>query len=199
VLAVNTTVIALVAPGDASPLASVRATNIRVYRSDPEASLLDRAVAACEEAGHTAAPYLLHDADPLAAVADAWAARFDGTGVIGDLEIAVAATISRWRARALDLPDYYLIADPEGYGATLRHWYLGVLAAAAPSRVVAVQPSLAIADQLPELSTGPWWPSLDRLLAGIDRVVPDQAGALAAPPPQPSLLRLTPQHAGPGT
>jgi hypothetical protein len=199
VLAVNTTVIALVAPGDASPLESVRATNIRVYRSDPEASLLDRAMAAGEEAGHTAAPYLLHDADPLAAVADAWAARFDGTGVAGDLEIAVAATLSRWRARSLDLPDYYLIADPEGYGATLRHWYLGVLAGAAPSRVVALRPSVSIADQLPELGTGPWWPSLDRLLDGIDRVVPDRVGQLAAPPERPGLLRLTSQHAGPVT
>jgi hypothetical protein len=199
VLAVNTTVIAVVAPGDATPLDGVRATNVRVLRADPEASLLDRAVAAGQEAGHTAAAYLLHDADPVAAVADAWARRFDGTGVAGDLEVAVATTLARWRAGSLDLPDYYLIADPEGFAPTLRHWYLGVLASAAPARVVALRPATPIVDQLPELSTGPWWPSLDRLLSDIDRVVPDQVGQLAAPPERPGLLRLAPQRSGPVT
>jgi hypothetical protein len=30
--------------------------------------------------------------------------------------------------------------------------------------------------QLGELPTGPWWPDLDRLLADIDHVLPEQAG-----------------------
>jgi hypothetical protein len=190
VLAVNTTVLAVVAPGDGTPLDGARASNVRVLRTDAEASLLDRAVAACAEAGHTAAPYLLHDADPLAAVADAWARRFDGTGVAGDLEIAVAATLSRWRAQTLDLPDYYLVADPEALGATERHWYLGVLATAAPARVVALRPATPIVDQLAGLATGPWWPSLDRLLADIDRLVPDQVRPVAGTGERPGLIRL---------
>ncbi len=189
-LAVNTTVLTVVAPGDATPLEGVRATNVRVLRTDPDASLLDRAVTACAEAGHTATPYLLHDADPLAAVADAWTRRFDGTGVAGDLELAVAATLARWRARSLDFPDYYLVADPEGFGPTMRHWYLGVLATAAPTRVVALRPATSLVDQRPELATGPWWPSLDRLLADVDRLVPDQVGPLAAPAERPGLIRL---------
>jgi hypothetical protein len=180
VLAVNTTVVAVVAPDDEKPLDGVRAANVRTIEPEPEAPALDRAVAAYEGARRTRAPYLLHDADPLAAVADAWARRFEGRGPAGELEVAVAETLARWRARSLDLPDYYLVIDPEALSPTLRHWYLGVLGSAAPARVVAGQPATPVADQLGTLRSGPWWPELDRLLDGIDRVVPDQAGDIAS-------------------
>lgn len=174
VLAVNTTVIAVVGPEGSRPLDGVHAANVRVLRPDPDASPLDRAVLAGREAGHTSAPYLLHDADPLAAVATAWARHFDGQGVPGDLELAVAGALARWRTRALDLPDYYLISQPEDLSPTLRHWYLGVMSGAAPVRVVALRPSIPTVDHLPGLLTGPWWPGLDRMLVDVDRVVPDR-------------------------
>ncbi len=38
----------------------------------------------------------------------------------------------------VELPDYYLVLDPESWAPTRRHWYLGVLARSArvvPDRV----------------------------------------------------------------
>ena len=175
-LAAQTTVVAVVAPDDALPLAHVRASNVRVLPSGGEGSTVDRAVTACEEARRTSVPYLVHDADPLGWVADAWGRFFDGEGVAGELEVAVSETLARWRARSLDLPDYYLVVDPERLTATRRHWFLGVLGSAAPVRVVPSRPSQPLVDHLPDLRPGPWWPDLDRLLNGVDRMVPDQAG-----------------------
>jgi hypothetical protein len=78
-------------------------------------------------------------------------------------------------AKAIELPDYYLLLDPGSWGATRRHWYLGLLHRAAPTRVV---PADAAADKvsasIATLASGRWWPELDRLLADVDRVVPDQ-------------------------
>jgi hypothetical protein len=188
VLSVNTTVIALVAPpaagtGDAGPLDDVRATNVRVLRIDADAPALERAASAYEQARRTRTPYLLHDADPLAWVADAWAERFEGPNVAGALEVAVAETLARWRARSLDLPDYYLVVDPEGFSPVLRHWFLGVLGSAAPRRVVTGRPEAPVVDRLVDLRPGPWWPDLDRLLADLDRILPEQAGLGPAPQP----------------
>jgi hypothetical protein len=183
VLRVNTTVVAVVAPaaGDVSPLGQVRAANVRVLRPDTEAPALDRAVVAWEQARRTSTPYLLHDADPLAWVADAWSRRFQEQGSAGELEVAVAETLARWRARSLDLPDYYLLADPEGLSPILRHWFLGLLGSAAPSRVVTSRAGASVVDPLADLRPGPWWPGLDRVLAGIDRVLPEQLGPMRTP------------------
>jgi hypothetical protein len=89
--------------------------------------------------------------------------------------VAVADTLARWRTRAIELPDYYLVLDAESFTATRRHWYLGVLHRAAPIRVV---PVAAATDQLRsrigKLTSGRWWPDLDQVLADVDRVVPDQ-------------------------
>jgi hypothetical protein len=173
---ISTTVIGLVGER-ARPTAEglERASNIRVELPDPAAPPLDRAVAAWQAATGAHLPYLVHDADPLALVADAWVRRFDEQGPAGELEVAVRETLARWRARAIDLPDYYILLDPGAWDATRRHWYLGVLHRAAPSRVL---PAEAASDQvqssIAKLSSGRWWPELDRLLAGVDRVVPDR-------------------------
>ena len=173
----NTTVVAFVAPGaEETPLKGVKAANVRVLRAEADAPALDEATRVWEQARRTSAPYLLHDADPLAWVADAWVRRFDGQGAVGELEVAVAETLGRWRARSLDLPDYYLIVDPERLGATRRHWFLGVLGAQAPTRVVVSRSSTPLVDHLADLRPGRWWPDLDRILADVDRVVPDQVG-----------------------
>jgi hypothetical protein len=75
----------------------------------------------------------------------------------------------------LELPDYYLLVEPESWDLTHRHWYLGVLVGAAPRRVTTIDP-VELVTTLPHLPPGPWWPELDQLLAGIEDVVPDQAG-----------------------
>jgi hypothetical protein len=190
-LSVNTTVVAVVAPPGVSPLDQARAANVRVLRPDPERSVLERAQDAWQQAHATSTSYLLHDADPLAWIADAWAARFEGRGAVGDLEVAVSETVARWRARTLELPDYYLVVDPEAFSPLLRHWFLGVLASAAPARVRAVSSSQPVTDQLGELPTGPWWPGIDRLVGDVEAVLPEQAG-ITAPSPVGAAALLTP-------
>ncbi|WP_433428561.1 hypothetical protein [Nonomuraea sp. CA-141351] len=131
-----------------------------------------------EIAGRSAATYVVHDADPLADVATAWTAYFDGTGVTGALEVAIEAALGELRADRLVLPDYYLVLDPDGMTETWRHWWLGVLGGAAPVRVVPVHASAgAVAEELGRLTAGRWWPAdLRAWLRGLPRVVPDQAG-----------------------
>jgi hypothetical protein len=173
---IATTVVGLVgdqARACAQPLE--RAANVRVELPDPAAPPLERAMAAWQAAASTKATYLVHDADPLAMVADAWVRRYDEQGPAGELELAVRETLSRWRAGTIDLPDYYIVLDPASWGPTRRHWYLGLLHRAAPNRVV---PADAAADKvrasIAALASGRWWPQLDRLLADVDRVVPDR-------------------------
>ncbi|HEV3495007.1 MAG TPA: hypothetical protein VHA34_01510 [Actinomycetes bacterium] len=173
---ISTTVIGLVGER-ARPCAEglERASNIRVELPDPDAPPLERAATAWQAATSAHLPYLVHDADPLALVAGAWVRRYDEQGPAGELEVAVRETLARWRARTIDLPAYYILLDPGSWDATRRHWYLGVLHRAAPARVVPVD---AAADQvqasIAKLSSGRWWPELDRLLADVDRVVPDK-------------------------
>lgn len=184
---VATTVLALVGALPVDELRALvgalgKAANVRAVVPDPEAAPLDRAVAAWGEAARAHIPYLVHDADPLAEVAAAWVDRWDGAGDIGRLEVAVQAVLQRWRARSLELPDYYLLVDAEALPPTARHWYLGVLAGTAPHRVVVAgaDPGEAVR-AVRGLRAGRWWPELDALLADVDRRVPDalQLGAPA--------------------
>ncbi len=173
-----TTVVAVVG-GDAT--VCVRrlgeAANVVAVSVDGDDPPLDRAVATWSQATRAHTPYLVHDADPLAVVADAWVRRYDEQGPIGELEVAVAETLARWRVGSIELPDYYLVLDAESWGATRRHWYLGVLHRAAPARVVPVPDPEAAARTLPRLGAGAWWGDLDDLLDGIERVVPDQVSS----------------------
>jgi len=173
---IATTVVALVgASGDAT--ASLKAKpNVTLYQAEPKAPLIEQAAAAWEAARRTHTTYFVHQADPLSWVAEAWAARFEGTGQAGDLEVAHAETVARYKARSLGLPDYYIVRSPEGLPATLRHWYLGVLGGARPCRVVVAGEGADLAAVLSALPVGPWWPGVDELLAGIENVVPEQAG-----------------------
>jgi hypothetical protein len=173
---VSTTVVALAGErARACMEAFERAANVRTVLVEPERPALDRAAAAWRAAQGTHLPYLLHDADPLDAVAGAWVRRFDAEGVAGELEGAVGETLTRWRARDLELPDYYLVLDAEELDVTRRHWYLGFLHRAAPSRVLPTAGTPGeVGEQLANLTSGRWWPDLDRLLDGVDLVVPDQ-------------------------
>ena len=171
----STTVVAVVGDGATECVRRVgEAVNVVPVSVDADDPPLDRAVATWSEAARVHAPYLVHDADPLAAVGDAWVRRFDEEGPVGELEVAVVETLARWRVGSLELPDYYLVLDAEAWTATRRHWYLGVLHSKAPARVVPVPDPDAAARMLPRLGAGAWWPDLDDLLRGIEQVVPDQ-------------------------
>lgn len=118
--------------------------------------------------------YLVHDDDPLGDVADAWTRLFEESGPIGELEVAAAETVARWRAGTTELPDFYLVTGVDDLTPTRRHWYFGVLHDAAPRRIVPVDPSAeAVLGALESLAPGPWWPPVDRLLDGIEHRAPE--------------------------
>ena len=173
---VSTTVIALIGERAEACLDGLaRAANVRVARPDPQRAPLERAAAAYRVAKGMHAPYLVHDADALGVVADAWVRWFDQQAPVGELEVALSETLARWRTDTIDLPDYYVVLDSDSWEATRRHWYLGVLHRSAPARVVPSSGDPAeVEARLAQLSSGPWWPPLDQLLTGIDRIVPDK-------------------------
>jgi hypothetical protein len=45
-----------------------------------------------------------------------------------------------------------------------------------------------VIEQLTDLRSGPWWPGLDRVLAGIDRVLPEQLGGSNTPSGEAELV-----------
>ncbi|QBI21205.1 hypothetical protein ER308_17605 [Egibacter rhizosphaerae] len=139
-----------------------------VNTSDPA----HRTAAVLAEAARTRAPYAVQRLDPLEDVAWAWRRFFDRLGGHGELEVAVADTLRRWRAGALELPDYYLAVEPDTWPPTLRHWVLGILHGTAPHRVVPVSAPPA-PPVLARLDAGRWWPPLDRLLSGLRERAPE--------------------------
>ena len=96
-------------------------------------------------------------------------------GLVGEGARACAEGLARAPNLRVELPDYYLLLDPGSWTATRRHWYLGVLHRAAPTRVVPVDAAAdKVGASIATLASGRWWPDLDRLLSDVDRVVPDQ-------------------------
>jgi hypothetical protein len=173
---VSTTVVCVIGADDVTFDALRHKTNIVVYQPDPSAPAMERAVTAWEFARRAHSAYFVHDADPLISVADAWGRYFEGAGPVGELEIVVSETLARWRAGSLELPDYYLVPSVNEWPAPRRHWYLGLLAGACALRVVTTTYGPDLAYKLAALPAGRWWPDLDRLLAGVERRPPDQAG-----------------------
>ncbi len=137
--------------------------------------------------GAASATYVVHAADPLAPVRDAWTAFFDQAAPHGGLEVAIESVLGGLVSGDLVLPDYYVVLDPEAMPATPRHWWLGVLAGTAPARVVPAEASVAaVREALAHLSAGRWWPAdLRGWLRGLPRVVPDQAGLRVLPTGDP--------------
>jgi hypothetical protein len=131
-----------------------------------------------EAAKRAVATYVVHDADPLAEVGGAWADFFDGAAPTGGLELAIEQTLAALRGERLLLPDYYIVLDPGDLPETRRHWWLGVLAGASPTRVVPAGPSATeVANILGGLSAGRWWPAdVEGWLRSLPKVVPDRAG-----------------------
>jgi len=131
-----------------------------------------------EAVKRSVATYVVHDADPLADVGGAWADFFDGVGMTGGLEVAIEQTLAALRTERLLLPDYYVVLDPGDLPETRRHWWLGVLAGAAPTRVVPAHASAPeVASTLGGLAAGRWWPAdVEGWLRDLPKVVPDRAG-----------------------
>jgi len=181
----RTTVVALVGADLATPhrvLASV--SGMPTAAPDLGVPALERAAAVRGSVASSSSPYFLHDADPLRSVAEAWELHYDERSPIGTLEVAVAETIAAWRAGRVELPDYYLVLEPERWGPTLRHFYLGWLAAQAPARVIPVPAGTeAVIQATRSLPSGRWWPEMDRLVQGVERTVPDVLSPELAVPP----------------
>lgn len=188
---ISTTVVALVGADEVTTSSIRQKDNVALCQPDPSAAALDRAVTAWELARRTRIPYFVHDADPLVVVANAWAAYFEGTGPLGELEVAVAETVARWRAGSLELPDYYVVSSPEEWPPVRWDWHLGVLAGTNPVRVATVTEPADLVRVLAALPAARWWPPLDELLAGIERALPERAGL-----PARSGLGTEPDHRG---
>jgi hypothetical protein len=169
----SSTVVALVGPGAGDAVPALARVGVRSVVTDPALPPLERAAAAQQGSAAAGAAVAVHDADPLAAVVDAWVHLFDGTGAVGEVEVQRSAAVARWRASTIELPDYYLLLDADAWEPTRRHWFLGVLFAAATPRVVPVRGRADIPAALRHLPAGPWWPPMDRLLDGIEHRVPD--------------------------
>jgi hypothetical protein len=185
----SATVVALVGAEAHELVPTLGRVGVRAVAVDPGLPPLERAAAAQQGTSGAGSPLAVHDADPLAQVVDAWVRLFDGAGAIGELEVARSAAVGSWRARAVELPDYYVLVDADSWEPTRRHWYLGLLSAAAPPRVVPVRTAQDVPGVLRRLPSGRWWPPLDRLLDGIERQVPDRLVA-DTEADGPGLLRL---------
>lgn len=172
----STTVIVLVgAQASQGSAALGQAANVRAVMPPADEPPLERARQMLVAAAGTSSPFLVGDADPLVDVTDAWVRWYDGDGVRGELETAIAAVLARWRAGTLALPDYYLLLDAQDWPTTRRHWFLGWLHRHAPARIIPVEGTqVGLITAVSRLRAGRWWPPLDVLLAGADKVTPDE-------------------------
>jgi hypothetical protein len=148
-------------------LANVRAANLRAA---------DEADAARWTAGsHT--PYLVHDRDPLEHVAAAWVEFFDDLSTMGSLELEIERVLIALGRDAVSLPDYYVVLAPESLSPTWKHWWLGVMPQASPTRVIPWSDSDAsLTRLLRRLPTGRPWPEPAPWLRGLTHAVPDRVG-----------------------
>jgi hypothetical protein len=134
---------------------------------------LDSAAGALRRAAGISSPYVLVNADPLAAVAAAWTAMWDvrrDTASTADFELRAGEVVGAWRAGRFELPDYYLHISPNDAPDGPPDFYLGPLRSARPNRVavaVASEPVSQAAEVLRALGSlrhGPWWPPLDEII-----------------------------------
>jgi hypothetical protein len=123
------------------------------------------------------APYLVHDRDPLAHVAAAWVEFFDDQSTYGVLELEIDRAVDAAERHAISVPDYYVVLHPEALPTTWKHWWLGVLAAESPSRVIPwPDADESLAGLLRHLPTGRAWPDVESWLPRVAAAVPDRVG-----------------------
>lgn len=168
-------------PREVAELAG-RARNVALVLEDPgapEAERFERAWAEVER--RRAAIYVLTDADPLRALGEGYVASWrEERRELLD----VAALVPPPK----ELPEFYLVldagepdADPHGERFLRREWFLGVLAAAAPVRVLPVRPltdveetAARLLQRLARLPSGTPLPAAAELLERARRRVPGQ-------------------------
>lgn len=164
-----------------------RSLNVVLVRPEPPAdggdAGIEAAAGALRRAAGISAPYVLVAGDPLGAVAAAWQAMWEITGEArgnDEFELRAAQALGAWRAKQFELPDYYLVlaeenapggADASRAGEARADFYLGPLRAVRPNRVSVAAGSSpeaqagALLGELGSLRHGPWWPSLEEILA----------------------------------
>lgn len=125
----------------------------------------------------SAAPYLVHDHDPLGHVAAAWVEFFDDQSTYGVLELEIERALDAAVRHDFSVPDYYVVIHPEVLPVTWKHWWLGVLSSASPSRVIP-WPSAddSLAELLRRLPTARAWPEVDSWLPKVRGAIPDRVG-----------------------
>lgn len=122
-------------------------------------------------------PFVVHDRDPLGHVAAAWVEFFDDQSSYGVLELEIERAVAAADHQAMSVPDYYVVLHPESMPTTWKHWWLGVLADAAPTRVIPwPDADDSLARLLRSLPTGRAWPRVDTWLPGVTGQVPDRVG-----------------------
>jgi hypothetical protein len=130
----------------------------------------------------TYAPYIVHDHDPLSHVASAWVEFFDDMTTLGTLDLEVDRALAALGSGTMSMPDYYVILDVEKLAPTWKHWWLGVLADAAPTRVIlGSEPTFSLTRTLRRLPTGRLWPEPVSWLHRVARAVPDRIGIDRSP------------------
>jgi hypothetical protein len=119
-------------------------------------------------------PYLAHNRDPLAHVAAAWVEFFDDQTTLGTLDLEVDRALAAFKRQDLEMPDYYVVTDPEKLSTTWQHWWLGVLPQAAPTRVIPWGEAAtgSLGRTLRSLPTSRPWPDTDRWLHEVARTIP---------------------------
>ncbi|MDR5699678.1 hypothetical protein [Agromyces aerolatus] len=172
----------LVVVGDEAPAAIrslTRFANVRAasFHDVPDASDSDVA----RWSAHSTEPYVVHDLDPLGHVASAWVEFFEEQVTLGVLELEIDRAIEAAGRHLIAVPDYYVVIHPETLPTTWRHWWLGVIAAASPTRVIPwPAPDRSDDDSfarlLRKLPTGRAWPEVETWLPNVVRQVPDRVG-----------------------
>ncbi|GGI43827.1 hypothetical protein BCL57_000156 [Agromyces flavus] len=123
------------------------------------------------------APFVVHDRDPLGHVASAWVEFYDERSTLGVLQLEIDQVIDQVARHQLRVPDYYVVLEPESLQGTWLHWWLGVLAAASPSRVIPWAPGEApLAGLIRRLPTARAWPEVRDWLPTVVKAVPDRVG-----------------------
>jgi hypothetical protein len=119
--------------------------------------------------------FVVSDADPLAHVAHAWVEFYDDRVTLETLLVEAETAADALRAGRAQMPDYYLVLDPEGVQGTWRHWWFGALSGKAPARVLPVPASGSdVRRQLRRLPAGRPWPQLPEWLTRLQFEVPDR-------------------------
>src|SRR5690242_20173422 len=192
----SSTIVVLAGQVPAEVLAAAsRSMNVALYRPEAgtEESPLEANTQALRNAGRATSPYALVPADPLAAVAARWREMWDLSRQPGPaaFETEAALALAAWRAGRFELPDYYLVLEPDR--DQLHDFYLGPLRSARPHRVVLV-PATEPAEQaegvlhaLGSLRHGPWWPDLDQVLETARRFYPAALSETSSMTPAISL------------